>query len=187
MDGSLVVAANNSGTCYVWRAMRGSYLTTHFEPLHKLRAHQGAGEAAGAAARRVQGAPPRRLERCSVPAPDTDALCCCMCLPSPPPLSCAPPGYVLKCMLSPDVRQLATTSSDKTVKLWNLDGFTLDAATLASSPMLPYLAMVAAVIERRAIHFEELLPALRRSMRQRSFDRLPRREYVLRFLDRHPP
>lgn len=31
-----------SGTCYVWRAMRGSYLTTHFEPLHKLRAHQGA-------------------------------------------------------------------------------------------------------------------------------------------------
>ncbi|PRW61184.1 LST8-like protein isoform X1 [Chlorella sorokiniana] len=75
MDGSLVVAANNSGTCYVWRAMRGSYLTTHFEPLHKLRAHQ---------------------------------------------------GYVLKCMLSPDVRQLATTSSDKTVKLWNLDGFTLD-------------------------------------------------------------
>eukprot|EP00887_Chlorella_sp_A99_P007037 scaffold2.g7037.t1 len=75
MDGSLVVAANNSGTCYVWRAMRGSYLTTHFEPLHKLKAHQ---------------------------------------------------GYVLKCLLSPDVRQLATTSSDKTVKLWNLDGFTLD-------------------------------------------------------------
>lgn len=75
MDGSLVVAANNSGTCYVWRSMRGSYLTTHFEPLHKLRAHQ---------------------------------------------------GYVLKCMLSPDVRQLATTSSDKTVKLWSLDGFTLE-------------------------------------------------------------
>lgn len=44
MDGSLVVAANNSGTCYVWRALRGSYLTTHFEPLHKLRAHQGGRE-----------------------------------------------------------------------------------------------------------------------------------------------
>jgi hypothetical protein len=28
---------------------------------------------------------------------------------------------------------------------------------------------------------------LRRSMRQRSFDRLPRREYVLRFLHEHPP
>jgi WD40 repeat protein len=35
-------------------------------------------------------------------------------------------------MLSPDVRQLATTSSDKTVKLWNLDGFTLDR-TLAGA------------------------------------------------------
>ena len=42
MDGSLMVAANSNGTCYVWRAMRGSYLTTHFEPLHKLKAHQGA-------------------------------------------------------------------------------------------------------------------------------------------------
>lgn len=44
-------------------------------------------------------------------------------------------GYVLKCMLSPDVRQLATTSSDKTVKLWNLDGFTLDR-TLAGGCLL---------------------------------------------------
>lgn len=50
--------------------------------------------------------------------------------PTPPRPSWRPTrptaGYVLKCMLSPDVRQLATTSSDKTVKLWNLDGFTLD-------------------------------------------------------------
>lgn len=41
LDGSLVVAANNVGTCYVWRMMRGASLTTHFEPLHKLRAHAG--------------------------------------------------------------------------------------------------------------------------------------------------
>ena len=68
-----------------------------------------------------------------------------------------------------------------------LDGFTLDAATLVNSPMLPYLTMVASLIERRAIHCEELLQALLRSMRQRSFDRLPRREYVLRFLKQHPP
>jgi len=53
--------------------------------------------------------------------------------------------------------------------------------------MLPYLAMVASLIEGRAISREELLYVLRRSMRQRSFDRLPRREYALCFLDQHPP
>lgn len=68
-----------------------------------------------------------------------------------------------------------------------LDGFTLDEAALVNSPLLPYLAMVATVIEGRTISCQELLGVLRRSMRQRSFDRLPRREYVLRFLDRHPP
>ena len=68
-----------------------------------------------------------------------------------------------------------------------LDGFTLDQATLANSPMLPYLAMVATVIEGCAISPQELLDALQRSMRQRSIDRLPRREYVLGFLKQHPP
>ena len=68
-----------------------------------------------------------------------------------------------------------------------LEGFTLDEATLVNSSMLPYLAMVASIIEGRTISREELLHVLRRSMRQRSFDRLPRREYVLRFLNQHPP
>jgi hypothetical protein len=68
-----------------------------------------------------------------------------------------------------------------------LDGFTLDQATLLNSPLLPYLAMVARVIERRAIRADELLRLLLRSMRQRSFDSLPRREYVLCFLKQHPP
>ncbi len=68
-----------------------------------------------------------------------------------------------------------------------LEGFTLDEATLLNSSMLPYLAMVASVIEARTIGPEELLHVLRRSMRQRSFDRLPRREYILRFLSQHPP
>ncbi len=74
-DASLVVAANNHGTCYVWRLLRESTMATHFEPLHKLNAHN---------------------------------------------------GYILKCLLSPDVQYLATASSDKTVKLWNLDGFKLE-------------------------------------------------------------
>jgi hypothetical protein len=68
-----------------------------------------------------------------------------------------------------------------------LDGFTLDETTLVASPLLPYLAMVTSVIEGRTIRADELLNVLLRSMRQRSFDRLPRREYVLRFLKQHPP
>ena len=43
---------------------------------------------------------------------------------------------ILKCLLSPDVRQLATASADKTVKLWNLDGFVLDR-TLTGGPAAP--------------------------------------------------
>lgn len=78
-DGSLVVAANNHGTCYVWRLMCGMQTMTNFEPLHKLQAHD---------------------------------------------------GYILKCLLSPEFcepdRYLATTSSDHTVKIWNVDGFTLE-------------------------------------------------------------
>ncbi|KAK4392440.1 Target of rapamycin complex subunit LST8 [Sesamum angolense] len=66
-DGSLVVAANNRGTCYVWRLLRGT------------QAHE---------------------------------------------------GYILKCLLSPELcepnRYLATASSDHTVKIWNVDGFTLE-------------------------------------------------------------
>ncbi|PIA60258.1 hypothetical protein AQUCO_00300043v1 [Aquilegia coerulea] len=78
-DGSLVVAANNRGTCYVWRLLRGNQTMTNFEPLHKLQAHD---------------------------------------------------GYILKCLLSPEFcepnRYLATASSDHTVKIWNVDGFTLE-------------------------------------------------------------
>jgi len=75
-DASMVIAANNAGTCYVWRMMRGSAYSTHFEPLHKLYAHHG--------------------------------------------------KHILKVLLSPDVHQMVTTSSDKTVKLWNIEGFTLE-------------------------------------------------------------
>jgi hypothetical protein len=68
-----------------------------------------------------------------------------------------------------------------------LEGFVLDEATLVNSPLLPYLAMVASLLEGRTIRRGELLQILRKSLRQRSFDRLPRREYVLRFLHQHPP
>ena len=68
-----------------------------------------------------------------------------------------------------------------------LGGFALAEVTLVNSPLLPYLAMVASLLEGRSIRPAELLQILRKSLRQRSFDSLPRREYVLRFLNQHPP
>ncbi|KAM1109526.1 hypothetical protein ACFX13_009054 [Malus domestica] len=86
-DGSLVVAANNHGTCYVWRLLRGTQTMTEFAPLHKLQAHKG--------------------------------------------------YYILKCLLSPEFcephRYLATASSDHTVKIWNVDGFTLEKTLVGHS------------------------------------------------------
>jgi hypothetical protein len=68
-----------------------------------------------------------------------------------------------------------------------LEGLRLDEPTLVNSRILPYAQMVASVIERRTISRDELIAALRKSMRQRSIGRRPRREYVLRYLNQHPP
>ena len=68
-----------------------------------------------------------------------------------------------------------------------LDGLVLDEVTLVNSPVLPYMQMVASVIEGRTIRRDELIVALRKCMRQRSIDRLSRRDYVLWHLTRHPP
>ncbi|KAF8048392.1 hypothetical protein N665_2532s0007 [Sinapis alba] len=73
-DGTMLVAANDSGTCYIWNILRGSQVITEFEPIHKLQAHD---------------------------------------------------RQILKCVLSPEKKYLATASSDKTVKIWNVDNFTL--------------------------------------------------------------
>jgi hypothetical protein len=69
----------------------------------------------------------------------------------------------------------------------NLDRFVLDERALVNSCILPYVRMVASVLERRTISREELIAALLRSMRQRSIARAARREYVLRYLNQHPP
>ena len=89
--------------------------------------------------------------------------------------------------LTPQPTQTAVEEAPSEDVRLALEGFTLAEVTLVNSSVLSYLAMVASVIEARAISREELLHVLRRSMRQRSFDRLPRREYVLRFLNQHPP
>ena len=69
----------------------------------------------------------------------------------------------------------------------HLDGFVLDEPTLVNSRILPYVRMVASVLEGRTISREELIAALRKGMRQRSIVRSPHREYVLRYLNQHPP
>ncbi len=63
--------------------------------------------------------------------------------------------------------------------------------TLATSSVLSYLAMAASFFERRIVSREELHAALRKrlrqGMRQRSIGHRARREYVLRYLNQHPP
>lgn len=97
---------------------------------------------------------------------------------------------------SADISDAATVdespSVDTSPAMWeqltlHLDGFVLDESTLANSRILPYVQMVASVLEGRTISREELLSALRRTLRQRSINRVPRREYVLRYLNGHPP
>ena len=68
-----------------------------------------------------------------------------------------------------------------------LNGLLLDEPTLVNSRILPYVLMVTSIIERRAISRDELVAALRKRMRQRSIGGQARREYVLRYLNQHPP
>jgi hypothetical protein len=68
-----------------------------------------------------------------------------------------------------------------------LEGVVLDDTTLVHSRMLPYVVMVASILEGRTIGLEELIGALQKRMRQRSIGGQARREYVLRYLNEHPP
>ncbi len=53
--------------------------------------------------------------------------------------------------------------------------------------MLKYLCMVTSLIEGRWISMEELLKMLARSVRQRSMSHISRIDYVLNYLNKHPP
>jgi hypothetical protein len=68
-----------------------------------------------------------------------------------------------------------------------LEGLLLDESTLLNSRILPYVVMVTSIIEGRTIGRDELVTALRKRMRQRSIGSQARREYVLRYLNQHPP
>ncbi|EPX72225.1 WD repeat protein Pop3 [Schizosaccharomyces octosporus yFS286] len=68
-DGSMLIAGNNKGNCYVWRMLnhQGASL---LQPVVKFQAH---------------------------------------------------PRYITRCVLSPDVKHLATCSADSTVNIWSTD------------------------------------------------------------------
>ncbi|CAI0377237.1 unnamed protein product [Linum tenue] len=113
-DGSLVVAANNHGTCYVWRLLRGTQTMTNFEPLHKLQAHNGYILKCLLSPEFCE--PHRSLYQINF------LFSFPILLPSQPSLEMTI-GGLLNCLF---VRYLATASSDHTVKIWNVDGFTLE-------------------------------------------------------------
>ena len=68
-DASLLAAANDAGSCFVWRLGRNEDSSTKFEPLQKLQAHS---------------------------------------------------SYIIKCLMSPDGKRLATCSADQSVKIWDI-------------------------------------------------------------------
>jgi hypothetical protein len=68
-----------------------------------------------------------------------------------------------------------------------LEGVVLEESSVMPSPMLPYVRMLLSSIERVAFTQQELVSWLRQAMRQHSIARQSRTDYVLRFLNRHPP
>jgi hypothetical protein len=68
-----------------------------------------------------------------------------------------------------------------------LEDVVLDERTVVKSPILPYVLMVASVLEGRIISRQELLSALLARMRQRSINKRARRDYVVGYLSQHPP
>jgi hypothetical protein len=66
-------------------------------------------------------------------------------------------------------------------------GLVLDEASVANTPVLPYVQMVASLIEGRNVGGEELVDALRHAMRQRSMDLRKSLGNLLHLVSQHPP
>jgi hypothetical protein len=68
-----------------------------------------------------------------------------------------------------------------------LAGVVLRESTLANSLMLPYVRMVVRLIEGIELSLDELVQLLRQALRQHSMALRSRKDYVLGFLQQHPP
>ena len=68
-----------------------------------------------------------------------------------------------------------------------LEGVVLDEASVANSPMLPYVRMVVSLIEGVEFTCREVVHLLRQTLRQHSIGARRRIDYLLGFLHRHPP
>lgn len=67
------------------------------------------------------------------------------------------------------------------------EGLVLDAASVADSPLLPYVRLLVSLIEGVPISGPELRDLLVRSLRQHRIARRRRADYVRAFLHQHPP
>jgi hypothetical protein len=71
-----------------------------------------------------------------------------------------------------------------------LDGVVLDEPSLLASPMLPYVRMVASLVEGIPWSMAEVVGLLRQALRQHSMARRRRLDYLRHVLGRqhrHPP
>lgn len=92
-----------------------------------------------------------------------------------------------------DTIEQATTPNEQLPDAWSVkvelrwDGVVLDESSLLNSRMLPYVRMVVRLIEGIAVSGQEIVGLLRQAMRQHSIAYRRRSDYVLRFLQQHPP
>lgn len=96
--------------------------------------------------------------------PDAQADHCCAAVPA-----------------SPANEPLPTTAKLR------LEGLVLDEASVANSPMLPYVRMVVSLFEGVEFTCREVVHLLGQAMRQHSIGARRRIDYLLGFLHRHPP
>ncbi len=146
-DGSTAVAANNQGDCFFWTPGDFSKPETPTQPsIHSPMTDPNPTipecmSSSESSHDNTTTLPSEQSATLAPPAPSMTAP-----LPSPPnpnpttpifpttatispynisTLTAHPGSYILKCSISPDVKTLATTSSDHTIKLWSMENKTL--------------------------------------------------------------